>query len=338
MRYTKFYLLIVLMLGLIFTSCSEIQDEITPPVSISVHGVDFMKKSSDNFHGRKLSDGSMESCKDCHSSNYGGGTAPVSCSSSNCHPGITVHTEAIMDPSSQQFHGSFISARSWNMTQCTQCHGSNYAGGIISPTCNSCHKNPGGPEACNTCHGDFSDATKVAPPRALNRSIATTDPAVGAHTAHLFNTKIGATVLCNECHRVPGGLSSSGHLNDGTAKAELIFGSQSNKGPSASSYNFTTNLCSNTYCHGNFSFSRTNSNYPFAYTADNMVGNNFSPDWKKVDGTQATCGTCHGLPPTGHMASELRSCATCHQGVVDSQGRIIDKIKHINGQINVFGN
>ncbi|MEW6507956.1 MAG: CxxxxCH/CxxCH domain-containing protein [Bacteroidota bacterium] len=338
MRYTKFYLLIVLMLGMVFSSCSEIQDEITPPESISVHGFGFMQKSSNNFHGKKLVEGSMESCKECHAQNYGGGTAKVSCSTNNCHPGITVHTANIMNPNSTQFHGSFISARAWNMAQCTQCHGSNYEGGIVSPTCNSCHKSPAGPEACNTCHGDFGNATKIAPPRALDRSIVTTNPAVGAHSEHLYNTKIGAAVLCNECHKVPSGLFTTGHVNDGTSKAEVIFGSLSNKGSVNSSYDFTSNKCSNTYCHGNFTFSKANSIYQFAYTEDEMVGKNFSPDWKKVDGSQSACGTCHGLPPQGHVPSELKSCATCHQGVVDNKGKIIDKTKHINGQINVFGN
>jgi len=49
MRYTKFYLVIVLILSLIFTSCSEIQDEITPPEKVSVHGIDFMKKEFREF-------------------------------------------------------------------------------------------------------------------------------------------------------------------------------------------------------------------------------------------------------------------------------------------------
>ncbi len=69
-----------------------------------------------------------------------------------------------------------------------------------------------------------------------------------------------------------------------------------------------------------------------------MVGNNFSAKWNQVDGSQAECGSCHGLPPTGHQASTLTACVNCHIGVVDNQGNIIDKTKHINGVKNVFGN
>ena len=44
------------------------------------------------------------------------------------------------------------------MKQCQQCHGSNYNGGTAQSSCynSGCHNTPGGPEACNTCHGDFA--------------------------------------------------------------------------------------------------------------------------------------------------------------------------------------
>jgi hypothetical protein len=57
-----------------------------------------------------------------------------------------------------------------------------------------------------------------------------------------------------------------------------------------------------------------------------------------VDGTQATCGSCHNLPPIGHVEANITACSTCHQGIVDSDGNIIDTDKHINGEKNVFGN
>ncbi len=56
-----------------------------------------------------------------------------------------------------------------------------------------------------------------------------------------------------------------------------------------------------------------------------------------MDGTQAKCGTCHGLPPTGHIAAPITSCYLCHQGVVDEMGNIIDKDKHINGYKSARG-
>ncbi len=336
MRFSKYFILLFIV-SLFSFACSELQNDIVTPSKVSVHGANVMLKTAPSFHGKVLTNNNFDGCKTCHASNLKGGTAKVDCTTSNCHPGIPVHTANIMNPTSNQFHGKFIENDNWSMSKCTQCHGDNYNGGLVSPTCYSCHKNPGGPEACNTCHGDFSNVLLIAPPRSLSNAIATTDASVGAHTNHLRNTKVGATVACNECHVIPSSLNSAGHL-DGIPKAEVKFGTLSNTGNVLGTYNSSTSTCSNTYCHGNFNFTKAGSTYPFAYTADKMSGNNFTPQWNKVDGTQAKCGSCHGLPPVGHMASELKACVTCHQGIVDSRGNIVDATKHINGKINVFGN
>ncbi len=336
MRYTKYFSIVTLFLIFVFSSCSQLQDDITLPTKVSVHGTDALVKASSSFHGKMLIDKSFDGCKQCHAQNFSGGTAEVSCATSNCHPAIIVHTKDLMNPSSSQFHGKFIASKKWDMSQCRQCHGSNYGGGVTSPSCYTCHKQPGGPEACNTCHGDFTSPLSIAPPRALNNAISTTDPGVGAHTIHIKDAKIGNTVACNECHVVPQKFSSAGHIDD-TNRAEVIFGNLANFGPTKGDYNFTTFKCANTYCHGNFSLNQSTSKYPFAFSADKMTGNNFNAQWNKVDGTQGRCGTCHGLPPTGHIPFELKSCATCHTGIVDSKGNIIDSKKHINGKIDVFG-
>jgi hypothetical protein len=38
------------------------------------------------------------------------------------------------------------------------------------------------------------------------------------------------------------------------------------------------------------------------------------------------------------MPATIEFCGTCHTGIVDAEGNIIDTDKHINGEINVFGN
>ncbi len=335
MKYTKFYLIFLFIVGLLISACSDIQDEVAPSETVSVHGIGVLVKSSPSFHGRQLVNNSMDDCKRCHASDYSGGTAKVSCGSNSCHPAIFVHTDQIMNPNSDQFHGNFIKEDNWNLSQCTPCHGDSYNGGIVSPTCNECHTNDGGPEACNTCHGDFADPTRTSPPRALNNAVETTDPGVGAHIVHLSGITIAQNVQCIECHIPPSYFGSNGHIDD-SPRAEVTFGSFSSRGIGEPLYNTTNYKCNNTYCHGSFAFSAANSLYSFAYTAERIEGNNYNPVWNKVDGTEGACGTCHGLPPTGHMEAELKSCATCHIGVVNNRGEIIDKTKHINGVIDVF--
>jgi predicted CxxxxCH...CXXCH cytochrome family protein len=250
-------------------------------------------------------------------------------------PGI--HKEGINNPVSDQFHGKLIREQSWSMVSCTYCHGGNYAGGIVEVSCLTCHTQTRGPEACNTCHGDFADPTRIAPPRALNGSISTTDPGVGAHVAHLYENDLGDNIRCSTCHRFPSSLYAENHLGDDDM-AEIIFGRLSIQQGVTPTYDFGENTCANTYCHGNFVFYQDSSAYPGLYTAPTMTGNNVTVKWNQVDGSQAVCGSCHGIPPAGHQPFALNECASCHIGVVDSDGNIIDQVKHINGVPNVFGN
>lgn len=312
-----------------------------PYPTINVHENGIVDTSSPNFHAKFIADnlgGKMSACANCHGATYEGGYVSPSCAT--CHSTINVHQDGIVNPTSPNFHGKYIAANlGWDMRACGSCHAANYSGGIDAPSCLTCHKGAYGPEACNTCHGDFNDPTKIAPPRALNGSTSTNDPGVGAHVSHLYDNQLGSLIRCSTCHTVPSSVYAEGHLgNDG--KAEIIFGRLSVQGGANPGFNFANNTCSNTYCHGNFTFYRDSaaSIYQFVYTGATMTGNNASVIWNKVDDTQAECGSCHGLPPTGHISYAITACATCHYGVVDGNGNIIDKTKHINGVANVFGN
>ena len=337
MKYYISHLFVSFFLFVMISACSDLEDNITPPPKVGVHPEGTLNANSSNFHGKLLIGGEFETCQQCHAADLSGGITGVSCSSTNCHPSIGVHKEGVKDINSQNFHGKYIMAHDWNLSNCQQCHAADYSGGILAANCNTCHINQGGPEACNTCHGSFADADLIAPPTDLDGNVNTSAPGVGAHSSHLFQPALMDSIACNECHTVPQQFSSTDHI-DGTPNAELNFGTLASSGPSAPTHDFTDYTCSNVYCHGNFEFSKDSSAYQFAYEADKMEGNNFSPIWNKVDGTQGTCGTCHGLPPTGHIAATIATCYTCHPGVVNASGEIIDNTKHINGDKNVFGN
>ncbi len=260
---------------------------------------------------------------------------------------ISLHKSGINNPSSPDFHGKLVAQNNWDLKYCQQCHAINYTGGTAKSSCLDCHRLPGGPEACNTCHGDFADPFSIAPPRDLSGGISENSRGVGAHTKHLGGNSIGSVVECSVCHTVPRAYADVGHI-DNSPSAEVIFSGLAVKNLSSGTvtYNYQLISCSNTYCHGNFSFDKTESTYKFAYTQDKMIGNNSTPIWNNVDGTYSKCNSCHGKSeydpsPIGHINSSLNDvnnnpCANCHQGVVDNQGKIIDKDKHINGKINVF--
>ncbi|MGE5399086.1 MAG: CxxxxCH/CxxCH domain c-type cytochrome [Ignavibacteriales bacterium] len=252
-----------------------------------------------------------------------------------------VHGEGFSKVGNPNFHGNFIRQHDWEMKNCQQCH-VGYNAGATGVSCKTCHKSDAGPEACNTCHGDFNVPQFIAPPRDASGNTQTTARGVGAHTSHLYSTALSKAVECQECHVVPTAVYQPGHINN---SVEIVFGTFTKaKALSTPVYNSADQTCANTYCHGNFAFSKDSAAVQdqYIFTGTTITGNNFTPQWVKVDGSQKQCGTCHGLPPQGHLGVgvfTLTSCggSGCHFGVVDESGKIIDQNKHINASVNVRG-
>jgi len=329
--------------GASFTGGTQSPSCTTCHSTIDVHKSGIIDPSSPNFHGKYPLKNGFTECKTCHGDNFAGGNNSVACTT--CHSTITVHKDGIVTPSSPNFHGNFLKATGWNINACASCHSNTFSGGTQSPSCKTsgCHTSAQGPAACNTCHGDFNNPSQIAPPKDLDGNTVTTSPGVGAHTKHLAAFANGGSLACSECHTVPSDVNSTGHLgSDG--KAEINFGTFSNK-LGGSSYDFTTNKCANTYCHGNFEFKKSDASSSTAqlqYTSDKMVGNNRSPVWTSSSGSETKCSSCHGVDdahpsPIGHIPYTIDQCVWCHSGVVDASGTILDPTKHINGKVNAFG-
>jgi hypothetical protein len=342
-RNLKYFSTIIFSIFL--AACSKLNDELAPAPEVNIHGEGVYNSSSPDYHGKLVLDSpdGMEDCKKCHASDYSGGITGIGCTNFGCHPTINVHIDGILDPSSNNFHGSIIKGIMWDMRNCRSCHANDYSGGIASPSCLQCHSYQDGPEACNTCHGNFNNIDRIAPPRDLNKDTLTTSPGVGAHVIHLYDNDLGAEIPCVTCHIVPQNVYDQGHV-DTDPPAEIIFGEVAivNNGIN-STYDYGQVNCSSTYCHGNFVYTKESApdSLKFAYIEDQIVGSNASVIWNQVDGTQAECGSCHGTPPVGHLQVSPNSCGlggVCHVGIVDANGNIIDKNKHINGEKNVAGN
>lgn len=255
------------------------------------------------------------------------------------------HQTGILDKTSPNFHGNLVRMANWDMSSCWQCHDRKYTGGLTGVSCLKCHTEIKGPEACNTCHGDFNNANRIAPPRDTEGNTSTTYKGVGAHQSHLNNNDFGSVIPCGTCHTVPDSLYQSGHLNP-SLPGGIIFNLLSIHNGASPEFNTGDNTCSNSYCHGNFTFYKDSSDAQNKFMFNDsvmvnnqvaMIGNNKTVKWTDVGGKEANCGTCHGLPPQGHKYAPLKDCAGCHPGVVDANGNIIDRSKHINGVVNVFG-
>jgi predicted CxxxxCH...CXXCH cytochrome family protein len=167
--------------------------------------------------------------------------------------------------------------------------------------------------ACGGCHGSANDP---GPPTGLDGVVDTRDPGVGAHETHLAGGAVSGPIACTECHVVPATIEAAGHM-DAVVGAEVTFGRLATNDGSAAAYSAVTNQCSNVYCHG----------------ATLGGGTVPRPQWTRVDGTQAACGTCHGAPPPApHAQSD--QCFRCHPGTVLGNGEIdLAGGLHVNGTV-----
>ncbi len=324
--------ILILTIGAILIACVDEKD----PVAVTTHPAGFNDKNSADFHGTVLLTESLSfaSCQSCHGADYKGGTSEISCSSSGCHANYP-HPENFASPASPEGHASFIaSAVDWDISECQSCHGIDYSGnGFAEKNCLTCHTQPDGPEDCSTCHGGAENA---APPRDLNDNTSISLRTVGAHQIHLSGTQWSTftTGKCESCHNVPGSLAASGHLDD-LPGSEVVFNAfASFNGTLSPQWSRSDASCSNVYCHGNFEFRKEDSDYPWAYIEPVMRGNNPRMIWTSQGGGQTLCGTCHGLPPQGHIPGQ--NCEGCHSRVVDANFNITNPYLHINGKIEVF--
>jgi predicted CxxxxCH...CXXCH cytochrome family protein len=343
----KSKLLLLASLPWVFlAACSDPQDAPTGMQNtISVHEPGWNDTISANFHGEVLKAKQFDAaeCRQCHGGAFDGGLSEVSCKTQACHASFPHPAGWVSGTDS---HIQFIKNNGYDLNSCKPCHGQDYGMTKIDNSCLTCHRKQGGPEACNTCHGDVNgDETNLlaaAPPRGLDGETDSTSAAVGAHQAHFaYFQNFSATTICQECHTVPANYSAASHIDaDARAEAQLAGALAAmrteggNRVPTGA-YNSSANTCGNTYCHGNWGLLKSQSSNGFIYAVDKIEGNNASPKW--TDPSTAACGSCHGLPPTGHNPFDLDVCTICHGEVVDFNGIIIDKTKHVNGKINLLG-
>ena len=228
-------------------------------------------------------------------------------------------------------HQAKVRTVNYDFTFCQSCHGDDLEGDAETPGCSGseCHKVGAGQSAldaiyaCDNCHG-YLDSDPFVDVKGRTSSDLVT---VGMHTSHYTAAhSLTSNVSCASCHVVPDSVWAAGHIDDDTPYyAEVTFDSLATaKGTLSPVWDRSASTCSQVYCHG-------------AFDLNGVTVNDSTWTWT-TPVSDDLCGTCHGLPPAGHIASS--ACGLCHSGVVSSQDHrtIIDTQKHINGVKNVFGN
>jgi hypothetical protein len=322
----SFFILLSILL-IVLSSCTKDQD----PLPSVTHPQGWNDVTAENFHGDKVEAVGSDFCASCHGVDYSGGESGVSCYT--CHTNFP-HPPNWAAPGSDQSHAAYIKSVYWDLDECKVCHGSDYKGGSSGVSCYTCHTQPGGPEACNTCHGNgaapVTDLANWAPPKDLDDNLDTTDPGVGVHQLHLAPSVLTSAYDrdCSLCHPALSGFDDPKHIN-GTVDIEFS-DVATWQGKVTPVYHADTYQCSNVYCHGNFTFRRDESSVVLAYLDSVMTGNNPELLWPSALSGATQCIVCHNLPPQGHIV--VSNCSQCHSTVVDANYNIIDPARHINGE------
>jgi predicted CxxxxCH...CXXCH cytochrome family protein len=268
---------------------------------------------------------SIAGCSMCHgyppATRADGSPHATSTSCSMCHAGTVnadgslvpggLHRNGKVDTTSYHGGGWTLPANhglqaNRDLAGCKQCHGSDLGGGSVGVSCDACHT-AGWRSTCTFCHGDAQRAqSPAAPPQDTQNRMATTERGVGAHQAHLAAGALAGAVACGECHAA---VTTLDHV-DGIAA--VAFGTIATTNGAAPVWNGTT--CAASYCHGQF-------------PGGNLAN---APTWTRADGTQAACGTCHGIPPaTNHTTST--ACGTCHDGYTPTS---VNVATHVDGKVD----
>ncbi len=334
----KIFFIISLAVLLIATGCNTLKD----PLPTNQHPESWSDAASEDFHGAKVLISGSESCQTCHGIDLKGGESKVACS--DCHTAYP-HNSSWSAPSDSRSHAAYIRGQNWSFDDCTTCHGADYKGGRTGSSCFDCHTGTNGPEDCTTCHGSLNASagqtnpvSLFAPPEDLSGNLTTDAPGVGAHQVHLngakWTTTAGFVQACKMCHTEVVNFSDANHIDD-TPGVDMHFSAMAtHNGTLTPAYDPATMTCSNVYCHGAFEFEKSATLNQYAYTADKIRGIHEPVQWNRVGVGEVTCGSsCHGLPPEGHIGAN--TCSPCHGSVVDPANNIIDKTKHMNGQVDL---
>jgi predicted CxxxxCH...CXXCH cytochrome family protein len=212
------------------------------------------------------------------------------------------------------FHGAVVRDAGYDFHDCKVCHGPDLRGGKSGVDCNSCHTQPEGPLACNTCHGDEVSA---APPRSLSNSYSRATLGVGAHRSHVTDGPLHTAFVCEACHPHVEHAEDDGHYRfNGVFLAQgpvvVLAASDAGTTPAWNAYDAT---CTQSACHA-----------PNPLDANATL---MTPKWTRATGEDARCGACHGLGPAGHFSAH---CEGCHAAGYTDGG--VDLSAHLNGKLD----
>jgi predicted CxxxxCH...CXXCH cytochrome family protein len=220
-------------------------------------------------------------------------------------------------------------------TDCSKCH-SGYSGTTVNPATHLNGTLEYLPLTCSSCHGDVTrvpvasatwtdvnlqNLVRAAPP--VDTNGISGGNVVGPHQAHVNQGNLPAfsnAFRCENCHN---GLvwATAPHT---IPPSPVVWGNIAIDGGAATplGYNTATKTCSNTYCHGNFSYGK----------GANPIG------WLSTSTptTKLACNACHGqasaaAPQPVHPHPQNTACGDCHAGATTTTLTAAAAATHVDG-------
>ena len=183
---------------------------------------------------------------------------------------------------------------------------------------------------CAAIVGALAGCNQQTPPsasRVVQGTARDTAACVGtnAHPGHGQDTPLRNALTCADCHQYPSSTPQFGPL--ATARG------------STPTYDVASATCAGVYCHGATLAAGTTT----TAGAAPLVPTHTTPIWTVVDGSQAYCGACHGLPPdTGQHSYHAylgRDCYLCHglpyRTRLDLGPPAVNPALHVNGTADI---
>jgi hypothetical protein len=130
----KLYVSIALLCAgvVLWSGCSDDKN----PLPSKSHPDAWSQMSVSDNHGAKVLQSGLASCAECHGKDYTGDASKVSCY--KCHADYP-HSQDWLASGKEGSHGAYLNKKSYNLSSCQPCHGSDFQGGTGKASCFKCH-------------------------------------------------------------------------------------------------------------------------------------------------------------------------------------------------------